>query len=131
MKIVFEFKRMLNVYWMLIYNVNFVFFLFLFFFVFLFDFSSYICFCHNFLNLGVWDRPQLWHVLPPCTSYYPKLWNFGFVGSILLLCWPKEDHNNYRGIILSNCLGKLFNTILYIQKATKQKGYFSGVSYIL
>ena len=42
----------------------------------------------------------------------PKSWNYGFVCSIYK-SGPKEDANNDRGITLSNCLGKLFNTVFH------------------
>ena len=42
---------------------------------------------------------------------YPTLWNRGFISSL-----PKtgdlSDPNNFRGITLTSCLGKLFNKIL-------------------
>ena len=43
--------------------LSFIFFCFVF-----FNFSTFIYFSHNFLSLGVWDRPQLWHVLPPAPA---------------------------------------------------------------
>ena len=46
------------------------------------------------------------------SGYYPTSWNQGLICSIYKL-GKKDVPNNYRGITLSNCLGKLFNTILY------------------
>ena len=46
------------------------------------------------------------------SGYYPTSWNQGLICSIYK-AGKKDDPNNYRGITLSNCLGKLFNTILY------------------
>ena len=46
------------------------------------------------------------------TRYHPNSLNDGFVRSIHRSV-SKEDPNNYRGITLSNCLRKLFNTIWY------------------
>ena len=46
------------------------------------------------------------------SGYYPTSWNQGLICSIYKLS-KKDVPNNYRGITLSNCLGKLFNTILY------------------
>ena len=45
-------------------------------------------------------------------GYYPKYWNHGLICS-LYKSGKKDDPNNYTGITLSNCLGKLFTTILY------------------
>ena len=45
------------------------------------------------------------------SGYYPTSWNQGLICSIYKL-GKKDDPNNYRGITLSNCLGKLFNKIL-------------------
>ena len=45
------------------------------------------------------------------SGYYPTFWNQGLIFSIHK-SGKKDDPNNYRGINLSNCLGKLFNTIL-------------------
>ena len=42
---------------------------------------------------------------------YPKNWAVGYISPIFKTgC--KEDPNNYRGISVTGCLGKLFNTIL-------------------
>ena len=46
------------------------------------------------------------------SAYYPTPWNQGLICSIYK-SGEKENPNNYRGITLSNYLGKLFNTILY------------------
>ena len=46
------------------------------------------------------------------SGYYPTSWNQGLICSIYK-SGKKDDPNNYMGITLSNCLGKLFNTILY------------------
>ena len=46
------------------------------------------------------------------SSYYPTSWNQGLICSIYK-SGKKDDPNNCRGITLSYCLGKLFNTILY------------------
>ena len=46
------------------------------------------------------------------SGYYPTSWNQGLVFSIYKF-GKKDDPNKYRGLTLSNCLGKLFNTILY------------------
>ena len=45
-------------------------------------------------------------------GYYPTSWTQGLISSIYK-SGKKDDPNNYRGITLSNCLGKLFNSILY------------------
>ena len=45
-------------------------------------------------------------------GYYPTSWTQGLICSIYK-SGKKDDPNNCRGITLSNCLGKLFNTILY------------------
>ena len=45
------------------------------------------------------------------SGHYPTSWNQGLICSIYKLS-KKDDPNNYRGITFSNCLGKLFNTIL-------------------
>ena len=42
----------------------------------------------------------------------PTSWNEGLICSIYK-AGKKNGPNSYRGITLSNCLGKLFNTILY------------------
>ena len=52
------------------------------------------------------------------TNYYPNSWNEGLIFSIHK-SGEKENPNNYRGITLSNSLGKLFNTILYNRFTTK------------
>ena len=52
------------------------------------------------------------------TGYYPNSWNEGLIFSIHK-SGEKENPNNYRGITLSNSLGKLFNTILYNRLTTK------------
>ena len=59
-------------------------------------------------------------------GYYPKSWNHGLICSIYK-SGKKDDPNNYRGITLSNCLGKLFNTILYnrLQKETQANNILS------
>ena len=45
------------------------------------------------------------------SGIYPKNWAVGYISPIFKLgC--KEDPNNYRGITVTGCLGKLFNTIL-------------------
>ena len=46
------------------------------------------------------------------SGYYPTSWNQGLICSIYRL-GKKDDPNNYGSITLSNCIGKLFNTILY------------------
>ena len=46
------------------------------------------------------------------SGYYPRSWSEGLILSIHK-SGKREDPNNYRGITLSNTLGKLFNTILY------------------
>ena len=46
------------------------------------------------------------------SAHYPTSWNQGLICSIYK-SGKKDDPNNYRGKTLSNCLGKLFNTILY------------------
>ena len=46
------------------------------------------------------------------TSYYPESWNHGVIHSIHK-SGDKKDPNNYRGITVTSCLGKLFSTILY------------------
>ena len=46
------------------------------------------------------------------SGYYPTSWNQGLNCSTCK-SGKQNDLNNYRGIALSNCLGKLFNTILY------------------
>ena len=45
------------------------------------------------------------------SGYYSTFWNQELICSIYKL-GKKDDRNNYRGVTLSNCLGKLFNTIL-------------------
>ena len=45
-------------------------------------------------------------------GYYPTSWNQGLICSIYK-SGKTDDPNNYRNITLSNCLGKLFNSILY------------------
>ena len=45
------------------------------------------------------------------SGIYPKNWANGYISPIFKTgC--KEDPNNYRGITVTGCLGKLFNTIL-------------------
>ena len=45
------------------------------------------------------------------SGIYPKNWAVGYISPIFKTgC--KEDPNNYRGITVTGCLGKLFNTIL-------------------
>ena len=51
-------------------------------------------------------------------GYYPNSWNEGLICSIHKSA-EKENPINYRGITLSNSLGKLFNTILYHKLTTK------------
>ena len=57
------------------------------------------------------------------SSYYPTSWNQRLICSIYKSD-KKDDPDNCGGTTLSNCLGKLFNTILYnrlqneIQKST-------------
>ena len=46
------------------------------------------------------------------SGYYPTSWNQGLICAIYK-AGKKDGPNNYKGITLSNCLGKLFNTILY------------------
>ena len=46
------------------------------------------------------------------SGYYPTSWNQGLICSIYKSS-KKDDPSNCRGITLSNCLGKLFNRILY------------------
>lgn len=43
---------------------------------------------------------------------YPKNWAHGYISPIFK-SGSKDDPNNYRGITVAGCLGKLFNTILY------------------
>ena len=57
------------------------------------------------------------------SGIYPKNWAVGYISPIFKTgC--KEDPNNYRGITVTGCLGKLFNTILnarldkYLSKKT-------------
>ena len=52
------------------------------------------------------------------TGYYPNSWNEELLFSIHKSD-EKENPNNYRGITLSNSLGKLFSTILYNRLTTK------------
>ena len=42
---------------------------------------------------------------------YPKNWAHGYISPIFK-SGSKDDPNNYRGITVAGCLGKLFNTIL-------------------
>lgn len=45
------------------------------------------------------------------SGIYPKNWAVGYISPIFKTgC--KEDPNNYHGITVTGCLGKLFNTIL-------------------
>ena len=46
------------------------------------------------------------------SDYYTASWNQGLIGLIYKVS-KKDDPNNYRGITLSNCLGKFLNSILY------------------
>ena len=46
------------------------------------------------------------------SGYYPTSWNQGLTCSIYKSS-EKDDAKNYRDITLWNCLGKIFNTILY------------------
>ena len=43
----------------------------------------------------------------------------------------KDDPNNYRGITLPNCLGKLYNAILYkrFEKDTEKQKILSPAQY--
>ena len=61
------------------------------------------------------------------SGYYPQSWNHGLICSIYK-SGKKDDPNNYRGITLSNCLGKLFNTILYnrLQKELRNNKVLSS-----
>ena len=53
---------------------------------------------------------------------YPTFWNQRLICSIYKL-GKKDDRNNYRGITLSNCLGKVLNTVLYnrLQKKLQKR----------
>ena len=52
------------------------------------------------------------------TGYHPNSSNEGLIFSIHK-SGEKENPNNFRGITLSNSLGKLFSTILYNRLITK------------
>ena len=52
------------------------------------------------------------------SGYCPNSWNERLIFSIHK-SGEKENPNNYRGITLSNSLGKLLNTILYNRHTTK------------
>ena len=60
------------------------------------------------------------------SGYYPQSWNHGLICSIYK-SGKKDDPSNYRGITLSKCLGKLFNTILHnrLQKELKKNTILS------
>ena len=60
------------------------------------------------------------------SGYYPTSWNQGLICAIYK-AGKKDDPNNYIGIALSNCLGKLFITILYNELQNKpQKNIVSS-----
>ena len=44
-------------------------------------------------------------------NIYPSSWKLDILGP-LHKSGPKDDRNNFRGICVSSCLGKLFNTLL-------------------
>ena len=46
------------------------------------------------------------------TSTYPEAWSLGLIIPIYKKKGDKKDCNNYRGITLLSCLGKLFTTVL-------------------
>ena len=54
------------------------------------------------------------------TGYYPNSWSEGLIFSIHK-SGEKENSNNFRSIILSNSLGKLFNTMLLISSLLSSK----------
>ena len=58
-------------------------------------------------------------------GYYPTPWNQGLICSIYK-SGKTDDPNIHRGITLSNCLGKLFNTILYnrLQNEIKKISFY-------
>ena len=55
----------------------------------------------------VWMKKKVF-----CTSTYPEAWSLGLIIPIYKKKGDKKDCNNYRGITLLSCLGKLFTTVL-------------------
>ena len=45
------------------------------------------------------------------SNLYPQLWKMDILGP-LHKSGPLDDPNNFRGICVSSCIGKLFNTLL-------------------
>ena len=55
-----------------------------------------------------------------CTGEYPEQWAVGLISSIFK-SGDINDTNNYRGITITSCVGKLFNSILNSRLANFNK----------
>ena len=67
------------------------------------------CFNYNLLN-----KLKKHFDLALDSGYYLENWNHGMIHTFYKSC-PRYDPSNYRGILLTSCLGKPFSTLLHVK----------------